>query len=40
MSSDTKDVYFEIDQEGKWQTDIAKKLKAMKLEIKQKNLRG
>jgi len=39
MSSDTKDVYFEIDQEGKWQTDIAKKLKAMKLELKQKNLR-
>jgi hypothetical protein len=39
MSSDTKDVYFEIDQEGKWQLDIAKKLKAMKLELKQKNLR-
>jgi len=39
MSSETKDVYFEIDQEGKWQTDIAKKLKAMKLELKQKSLR-
>jgi len=39
MSSDTKDIYFEIDQEGKWQTDITKKLKAMKLEMKQKNLR-
>jgi len=39
MSSDSKEMYFEIDQDGKWQQDIAKKLKAMKLELKKKNLR-
>jgi len=39
MLSDTKDMYFEIDQEGKWQQDIAQKLKAMKLEMKKKTVR-
>ena len=38
MSSDSKDVYFKIDKDGKWQQDIAKKLNAMKLNIKMKNL--
>jgi hypothetical protein len=40
MSSVSKDVYFKIDKDGKWQQDIAKKLNAMKLNIKMKNLRG
>lgn len=39
MSSDSKDIYFEIDNEGQWQLDIAKKLKAMKLDMKKKNVR-
>jgi len=38
MSSVSKDIYFKIDKDGKWQQDIAKKLKAMKLNIKMKNL--
>jgi hypothetical protein len=36
MSSDTKEIYFKLDKNGKWQQDIAKKLKAMKLNLKKK----
>jgi hypothetical protein len=36
MSTNSNDTYFKIDQDGKWQTDFAKKLKAMKLDIKKK----
>jgi predicted extracellular nuclease len=36
MSSDTKEIYFKLDKSGKWQEDMAKKLKDMKLNLKKK----
>jgi len=39
MSCDSKEIYFKIDKDGKWQQDIEKKLKDMKMDLKKKNIR-
>jgi len=39
LTSNSKEMYFKIDKDGKWQQDMAKKLKAMKLDLKKKKVR-
>jgi len=39
LTSNSKEMYFKIDKDGKWQQDMAKKLKAMKLDLKKKKVK-
>jgi hypothetical protein len=39
LTSNSKEMYFKIDKDGKWQQDMVKKLKAMKLDIKMKKVK-
>jgi len=39
LTSESKEMYFEIDKDGRWQQDMEKKLKAMKMDMKKKKAR-